>query len=185
MAASITHSRLKAKGVGEHHNAYSFRGQSFESLHEACLRERELFEDPLFPAEPRSLGFKDLGPNSKQAQDIHWLRPKVGTGWAVRLEPRFPSVPSRPPGTVLGLLCTGSLLACSPHHALLSQISCVRLVWVPIICSPETRQVREVGGGAQPPLPFFLPPPQEITRNPQFIVDGPTSTDIRQGGVGE
>ena len=49
----------------------SFKGQKYGSLRKACIKRGELFQDPEFPANNKSLFF------SKQDKDIEWRRPKV------------------------------------------------------------------------------------------------------------
>ncbi|XP_053174013.1 calpain-2 catalytic subunit-like [Scomber japonicus] len=53
-----------------------YLNQDYTLLKEQCLSSGLLFTDEAFPAEPKSLGFKELGPESKKAKGIKWLRPK-------------------------------------------------------------------------------------------------------------
>ncbi|EPY90221.1 calpain-12 [Camelus ferus] len=52
-----------------------FRGQNYNAIRAACLDEGILFQDPYFPAGPDSLGYNQLGPNSKKAKGVEWKRP--------------------------------------------------------------------------------------------------------------
>ncbi|XP_041925143.1 calpain-1 catalytic subunit [Alosa sapidissima] len=75
MAAKLRNQWDREQGLGQNHNAVKFQGQDFESLLAHCLQTRTLFEDPLFPAQPSSLGFNELGPRSSKTQGTRWMRP--------------------------------------------------------------------------------------------------------------
>ncbi|MED6240816.1 Calpain-2 catalytic subunit [Ameca splendens] len=49
--------------------------QDFQALKEECLQTKTLFQDPMFPAEPTSLGFKELGPLNAKTRGVEWKRP--------------------------------------------------------------------------------------------------------------
>jgi len=49
-----------------------FGGQNYDDLAGACRRRRVLFEDPMFPAEIRSIGNCGVAES-----EILWLRPHV------------------------------------------------------------------------------------------------------------
>ncbi|XP_075042991.1 calpain-2 catalytic subunit-like isoform X2 [Mixophyes fleayi] len=51
-------------------------GQDYSKLLQGCLQQGRLFEDPYFPAEPKSLGYNQLGPWSPEARGIQWKRPQ-------------------------------------------------------------------------------------------------------------
>ncbi|XP_053329901.1 calpain-2 catalytic subunit-like [Spea bombifrons] len=53
-----------------------YLGQDYQQLLRECLQQRRLFEDPHFPAEPKSLGYNQLGPWSAQTRGIQWKRPQ-------------------------------------------------------------------------------------------------------------
>ncbi|XP_048339303.1 calpain-11 [Sphaerodactylus townsendi] len=75
IAAKLERNRLRAEGVGDHHNAVKYLGQNYESLKQECLEGGTLFEDPQFPAIPSVLGFKELGPASGKTRGVRWMRP--------------------------------------------------------------------------------------------------------------
>uniref|UniRef100_A0A3P8U684 Calpain 1, (mu/I) large subunit a n=1 Tax=Amphiprion percula TaxID=161767 RepID=A0A3P8U684_AMPPE len=66
---------LRAEGMGSKDQAVHFNNQDYEALKQECVESGSLFEDPCFPAEPPSLGFKELAPYSSKTRDVEWMRP--------------------------------------------------------------------------------------------------------------
>uniref|UniRef100_A0A3P8U148 Calpain 1, (mu/I) large subunit a n=1 Tax=Amphiprion percula TaxID=161767 RepID=A0A3P8U148_AMPPE len=76
MHAQYIHAnRLRAEGMGSKDQAVHFNNQDYEALKQECVESGSLFEDPCFPAEPPSLGFKELAPYSSKTRDVEWMRP--------------------------------------------------------------------------------------------------------------
>uniref|UniRef100_A0A671UZR6 Calpain 1, (mu/I) large subunit b n=1 Tax=Sparus aurata TaxID=8175 RepID=A0A671UZR6_SPAAU len=71
----IQKERQKAGGLGSVQQAVRYQNQDFQALKEECLQNDSLFEDPMFPAEPTSLGFKELGPFTAKTRGVEWKRP--------------------------------------------------------------------------------------------------------------
>ncbi|KAG7217986.1 hypothetical protein INR49_008138 [Caranx melampygus] len=67
--------RQRAEGLGSVQQAVHHLKQDFQALQEDCLQSGCLFEDPMFPAEPASLGFKELGPFTAKTKGVEWKRP--------------------------------------------------------------------------------------------------------------
>ncbi|XP_072286230.1 calpain-2 catalytic subunit-like [Pyxicephalus adspersus] len=57
-------------------NVTYYLDQDYKQLLKKCLQEKRLFEDPYFPAEPKSLGHNKLGPWSPDTVGIKWKRPQ-------------------------------------------------------------------------------------------------------------
>lgn len=77
ISASIYANRLRSEGMGSNEQAVHFASQDYEALKQECVEAGCLFEDPCFPAEPPSLGFKELAPYSSKTRDVEWMRPTV------------------------------------------------------------------------------------------------------------
>ncbi|XP_076028219.1 calpain-1 catalytic subunit-like [Genypterus blacodes] len=75
VSGRIHRDRQRAGGLGSVQRAVQYLNQDFEALREDCLQSGALFEDPLFPAEPPSLGFKELGPFTAKTRGVEWKRP--------------------------------------------------------------------------------------------------------------
>uniref|UniRef100_A0A3B5LLS9 Calpain-1 catalytic subunit n=1 Tax=Xiphophorus couchianus TaxID=32473 RepID=A0A3B5LLS9_9TELE len=80
ISASIYANRLQSEGMGSNEQAVHFASQDYEALKQECVEAGCLFEDPCFPAEPPSLGFKELAPYSSKTRDVEWMRPTELTG---------------------------------------------------------------------------------------------------------
>lgn len=57
--------------------AKKYLNQDYENLRSQCQKQRKRFCDPHFPAEPRSLGLNELGPDSVKTKGVEWKRPGV------------------------------------------------------------------------------------------------------------
>lgn len=69
----------REQGIGTNQQAVKFAKQDYEALRQQCLASGTLFEDDCFPAEAKSLGSKEYGPDSPNTKDVVWKRPKVGS----------------------------------------------------------------------------------------------------------
>lgn len=74
-AGRLAHEKDRAEGVGTNQQAVKFSQQDYETLRQRCLERGCLFEDDRFPAESKSLGYKDLGPYSSKTRGVVWKRP--------------------------------------------------------------------------------------------------------------
>ncbi|XP_029009883.1 calpain 2, (m/II) large subunit b [Betta splendens] len=75
VASTLAKKRALAAGFGSNANALPYLNQDFDSLRAQCCSAGRLFCDPTFPAEPESLGFKELGRNSPKTRGVVWKRP--------------------------------------------------------------------------------------------------------------
>ncbi|CAG09502.1 unnamed protein product, partial [Tetraodon nigroviridis] len=80
ISARIYAERLRAEGMGSNQQAVPFCSQDYEALKQQCVESGCLFEDPLFLAQPASLGFKELAPHSSKTRGVEWQRPTELTG---------------------------------------------------------------------------------------------------------
>lgn len=77
MSERIRRDRARAAGLGSVQQAARYLNQDFQALKQECLQNRTLYEDPMFPAEPASLGFKELAPFTAKTRGVEWKRPTV------------------------------------------------------------------------------------------------------------
>ncbi|XP_044200130.1 calpain-1 catalytic subunit-like isoform X1 [Thunnus albacares] len=75
VSGRIQKDRQRAGGLGSVQQAVQHLNQDFQTLKEDCLQNGSLFQDPMFPAEPTSLGFKELGSFSAKTRGVEWKRP--------------------------------------------------------------------------------------------------------------
>uniref|UniRef100_A0A3Q1IRZ6 Uncharacterized protein n=1 Tax=Anabas testudineus TaxID=64144 RepID=A0A3Q1IRZ6_ANATE len=75
VSGRIQKDRQRAGGLGSVQQAMQYLNQDYQALKEGCLQNGSLFQDPLFPAEPSSLGFKELGPFTAKTKGVEWKRP--------------------------------------------------------------------------------------------------------------
>ncbi|XP_056292021.1 calpain-2 catalytic subunit-like isoform X2 [Pseudoliparis swirei] len=74
-ADRLAHQKEREEGIGTNQNAVKFAKQDYVTLRQQCLERGRLFEDNCFPAESKSLGFKELGPYSSKTRNVVWKRP--------------------------------------------------------------------------------------------------------------
>uniref|UniRef100_A0A673BNJ7 Calpain 1, (mu/I) large subunit b n=1 Tax=Sphaeramia orbicularis TaxID=375764 RepID=A0A673BNJ7_9TELE len=67
--------RQYASGLGSVQQAVRYLNQDYNNIKGLRLRTGTLFDDPTFPAEPASLGFKELAPGSVKTRGVEWKRP--------------------------------------------------------------------------------------------------------------
>ncbi|TNN74372.1 Calpain-2 catalytic subunit [Liparis tanakae] len=74
-ADRLAHQKEREEGIGTNQKAVKFSKQDYVTLRQQCLERGCLFEDNCFPAESKSLGFKELGPYSSKTRHVVWKRP--------------------------------------------------------------------------------------------------------------
>ncbi|XP_054455876.1 calpain-2 catalytic subunit-like [Anoplopoma fimbria] len=74
-AGRLAHLKQREEGIGTNQQAVKFSQQDYDTLRKQCLERGRLFEDNLFPAEHKSLGYKELGPYSSKTRGVVWKRP--------------------------------------------------------------------------------------------------------------
>uniref|UniRef100_A0A3Q3Q5C1 Calpain 8 n=1 Tax=Monopterus albus TaxID=43700 RepID=A0A3Q3Q5C1_MONAL len=65
----------REQGIGTNESPVKFSQQDYDDLRQQCLKSNRLFEDNTFPAERKTLGYKELGPYSPNTKGVVWKRP--------------------------------------------------------------------------------------------------------------